>query len=39
MTPCPTCAMAIIQAGIVEVVTKNLYQKGGESIEMFNKVG
>ena len=39
MTPCPTCAMAIIQAGIVEVVAKNLYQKGSESIEMFNKVG
>jgi len=39
MTPCPTCAMAIIQAGIVEVIAKNLYQKGSESIEMFNKVG
>jgi dCMP deaminase len=39
MTPCVTCAMAIIQAGIVEVITKNLYQKGSESIEMFNKVG
>lgn len=39
MTPCPTCAMAIIQAGIVEVVAKNLYQKSSESIEMFNKVG
>jgi dCMP deaminase len=39
MTPCPTCAMAIIQAGIEEVVAKNQYQKGSESIEMFNKVG
>jgi len=39
MTPCTICTMAIIQAGIVEVVAKNLYQKGNESIEMFNKVG
>ena len=39
MTPCVTCSMAIIQAGIVEVVAKNLYQKGSESIKMFNKVG
>jgi dCMP deaminase len=39
MTPCVTCTMAIIQAGIVEVIAKNQYQKGSESIEMFNKIG
>ena len=39
MTPCPNCAMAIIQAGIIEVVAKNLYQKGDKSIKMFEQVG
>jgi dCMP deaminase len=39
MTPCPVCGMAIIQAGIVEVIVKNPYQKGAKSIQMFNEVG
>ena len=39
MTPCPNCAMAIIQAGIIEVIAKNLYQKGDKSIKMFEQVG
>jgi len=39
MTPCPACGMAIIQAGIIEVIVKNPYQKGAKSIQMFNEVG
>jgi len=39
MQPCPACGMAIIQAGIIEVIVKNPYQKGAKSIQMFNKVG
>ena len=39
MTPCVNCCMAIIQAGIIEVIAKNLYQKGDESIKMFEQVG
>jgi len=39
MTPCAACGMAIIQAGIIEVIVKNPYQKGAKSIQMFNKVG
>jgi dCMP deaminase len=39
MTPCRTCAMMLISVGVVEVVAKKLYQKGQESIEMFNRAG
>ena len=39
MTPCLNCCMAIIQAGIIEVIAKNLYQKGDKSIKMFEQVG
>lgn len=39
MIPCRTCAMAIIQSGIKEVIALHPYHKGQESIEMFEKVG
>lgn len=39
MTPCRTCAMLIINCGIKRVVCEKKYHAGGESEEMFNKVG
>ena len=38
MTPCVTCAMMIIQAGIVKVIAKNAYQKDKQTREMFKQV-
>lgn len=35
MTPCTTCAMSIIQAGIIRVISKNRYQKDIESKRLF----
>jgi len=35
MTPCRTCAMLIINCGIVRVVAEYRYHDGGESEEMF----
>jgi dCMP deaminase len=37
MTPCRTCAMLIINCGIVRVVCKKKYHAGAESEEMFKK--
>lgn len=39
MTPCRTCAMLIINCGIVRVVCEKKYHAGAESEEMFKKVG
>ena len=39
MTPCRTCAMLIINAGISRVVAQKHYQAGDESIEMFKATG
>jgi dCMP deaminase len=39
MTPCTTCAMSIIQAGILNVVAKNSYQKDQYTKELFNTAG
>jgi dCMP deaminase len=39
MTPCTTCAMSIIQAGILNVVAKNRYQKDSCAKELFNTAG
>ena len=39
MTPCRTCAMLIINCGIVRVVCERKYHDGAESEEMFRKVG
>lgn len=39
MTPCRTCAMAIINAGIQRVVCVKKYHTGQESEEMFKEVG
>jgi dCMP deaminase len=39
MTPCTTCAMSIIQAGILNVVAKNNYQKDQYTKELFNTAG
>jgi dCMP deaminase len=36
MTPCRTCAMLIINCGIVKVVCEKKYHAGGESEIMFN---
>jgi dCMP deaminase len=35
MTPCRTCAMLIINCGIVRVVCERKYHAGAESEEMF----
>lgn len=35
MTPCPTCAMSIIQAGITKVIAKNRYQKDEQTKDLF----
>jgi len=39
MTPCRTCAMLIINCGIVRVVCANKYHAGAESEEMFRQAG
>ncbi|MBN2746456.1 MAG: cytidine/deoxycytidylate deaminase family protein [Bacteroidales bacterium] len=39
MTPCRTCAMLIINCGIVRVVCERKYHAGAESEEMFRQVG
>jgi dCMP deaminase len=39
MTPCRTCAMLIINCGIVRVVCRNRYHASGESEEMFRQAG
>ncbi len=39
MTPCRTCAMLIINCGIVRVVCERRYHDGAETEEMFNQVG
>ena len=39
MTPCRTCAMLIINCGIVRVVCEKKYHAGAESEEMFQIAG
>ncbi len=39
MTPCRTCAMLIINCGIVRVVCEKKYHAGAESEEMFRIAG
>jgi len=39
MTPCATCAKMIINAGLKRIVCEKRYHAGGESEEMFRKVG
>jgi len=39
MTPCRTCAMLIINCGIVRVVCQYKYHAGKESEEMFRRAG
>lgn len=39
MTPCRTCAMLIINCGIVRVVCEFRYHAGSESEEMFREAG
>ncbi len=39
MTPCRTCAMLIINCGIVRVVCERRYHAGAESEEMFRQAG
>jgi dCMP deaminase len=39
MTPCRTCAMLIINCGIVRVVCQKRYHDADDSEEMFAKVG
>lgn len=39
MTPCRTCAMLIINCGIVRVVCEKKYHSGDESEEMFKQAG
>ena len=39
MTPCRTCAMLIVNAGIKRVVAEKNYHAGDESLEMFKTVG
>jgi dCMP deaminase len=39
MTPCRTCAMLIINCGIVRVVCERKYHDGKESEEMFRQAG
>jgi dCMP deaminase len=39
MTPCRTCAMLIINCGIVRVVCERKYHAGLESEEMFRQAG
>lgn len=39
MTPCRTCAMLIINCGIVRVVCEKKYHAGKESEDLFEKAG
>jgi len=39
MTPCRTCAMLIINCGIVRVVCENRYHAADESEDMFKQAG
>lgn len=39
MTPCRTCAMLIINCGIVRVVCQSKYHDGEDSEAMFNEAG
>lgn len=39
MTPCPTCAKMIINAGVSRVVCEKRYHAGSESEELFRQVG
>jgi dCMP deaminase len=39
MTPCRTCAMMIINAGIKRVVCEKRYHADGDTIEMFKRAG
>jgi dCMP deaminase len=39
MTPCRTCAMMIINCGIVRVVCERKYHAGAESEELFKHAG
>ena len=39
MTPCRTCAMLVISAGITRIVCEKKYHAGAESEEMFKQVG
>lgn len=39
MTPCRTCAMLIINCGIVRVVCEHRYHSAAESEEMFQQAG
>lgn len=39
MTPCRTCAMLIINCGIIRVVSEKKYHAGAESEEMFRQAG
>jgi dCMP deaminase len=39
MTPCRTCAMMIINCGIVRVICQKKYHKAEESIELFRQSG
>jgi dCMP deaminase len=39
MTPCRTCAMMIINCGIVRVVAERRYHAGAESEDMFRAAG
>ncbi len=39
MTPCPTCAMLIIAAGITSVICDKYYQNSARSIDIFSMAG
>ncbi|HRZ76344.1 MAG TPA: cell division protein DedD, partial [Bacteroidales bacterium] len=39
MTPCRTCAMLIINCGIVRVVCERKYHAGAESEDLFRQAG
>jgi len=39
MTPCRTCAMMIINAGIKRVVCEKRYHADADSVELFKQAG
>lgn len=39
MTPCPTCAKMIVNAGLTRVICAKRYHAGSESEEIFRQVG
>ncbi|TFG85241.1 MAG: cell division protein DedD [Spirochaetales bacterium] len=39
MTPCRTCAMMIINCGVVRVICQKKYHDGAESEDMFKRAG